>query len=101
MIAKPNLKLYSKYMQQGVSTLKLILVIVLLLGLAVGIYLISRPQTYRSKASVVRNDWTEAIEMTDSNGNKVVCNTSTNPPECTTTSPTINIKVTNPNLLIQ
>lgn len=101
MIAKPNLKLYSKYMQQGVSSVKLVLVILLLIGLGVGIYLATRPQVYRSKAGTIGSDWVNALEMTDQSGNRIVCNTATNPPECVTNTSIIKVKVINPNLLNQ
>lgn len=101
MIAKINIKPYSKYMQHGVSSLQLILIILLLIGLGVGIYLATRPQVYRSKADTIGSGWVNALEMTDSNGNRIICNTATNPPECITNTPVINIKVINPSLVPQ
>jgi hypothetical protein len=101
MIAKMNSNPYSKYMQRGISSIQLVLVILLLIGLAVGIYLIGRPQTYKSNASTIGNGWVNALEITDSNGNRIVCDTTKNPVECITSTTTVNVKVTNPNLIIQ
>lgn len=101
MIAKTNLNPYSKYMQQGFGKIQLLLIILLLIAVGIGIYLTSRPQVYRSKAGTSSFDsgWVNNLEMTDQNGNKIVCNTNLNPPECTTDTPIINIRVNNTSLI--
>lgn len=103
MIAKQPLNFYSKYMdqQRGFSVLKIIMIVVLLLSLIAGIYLATHPQVFRSKAGSIGSGWVNALEMTDQGGNRIVCNTATDPPECTTNTPVIKVKVINQSLLTQ
>lgn len=67
----------------------IIVVFVLLIGLGVGVYLVQRQQTMKSKASA--GSFVNAFEIKDGNGNLIQCDSSTNPPTCTT--PTLNVSV--------
>ena len=78
-----NLKMKTK------KTLLTILIIIFLLA-AVGasVYLVSKPQIFKSRASTNLSD---AFEITDNNGNAIICQED----RCATKSLYINFKINN------
>ena len=76
----------------------IIVVFVLLVGLGVGVYLVQRQQTIKSKASA--GSFVNAFEIKDSNGNVITCDGSTYPPTCTTPTLDISVKVKDKTLLL-
>lgn len=69
----------------------LIVISVLIVGLGAGIYLVQREQTIKSRAAA--ENFVTAFEIKDANGNPVSCDSSTNPPTCTTPTLDINVRV--------
>ena len=64
--------------------------IVLLIGLAVGLYLIKGQTSLKSKAS---SNLIQAFEIKDGNNNPVNCEGNKTPPECNISTQDIYIKV--------
>ena len=72
------------------SRIQLIGVVVLIVGLAVGIYLVQKTQIFKPRAA---GSIIQAFDITDTNGKKLDCNGSTDPPTCTTSTLDVNIKL--------
>lgn len=72
-----------------ISKFQLIVVAILLVGLAVGLYLVQRTQIFKPKAAV---NLINAFEITGPNGSPLPC-VDGNPPTCTTSSLNVNIKL--------
>ena len=70
----------------------------LLIGLGVGVYLVQRQQTMKSKASA--GSFVNAFEIKDKDGNLIQCDSSTNPPTCTTRTLDVTVKVKDNALLL-
>ncbi|OGE19358.1 hypothetical protein A3J19_04235 [Candidatus Daviesbacteria bacterium RIFCSPLOWO2_02_FULL_41_8] len=79
------------------QVITIIVVLVLVVGLVVGIYLVQKQQTLKSKATT---SFVNAFEIKDSNGNVITCDASTNPPTCNTPTLDINVKVIDKALLV-
>lgn len=77
---------------------QMVLVLVLLAALAVGVYLVQRQQTYKSEAA---NSWVNAFEIKDSKGNVLTCDSTTNPPTCTSPSLNVTIRIKDKDALIK
>lgn len=85
--------------QNGVIA-NILILIILGVGIVAGLYLIQHPQIFKPKAggeSLI----IQALEMKDSEGNVVDCDSSTNPPTCTTSSQDVTIKIKDLDALIQ
>lgn len=82
--------------QKGVIA-HIILIIILAVGLIAGVYLVQHPQIFRPKAS--SNPIIDALEMKDSNGGDIKCDSGTNPPTCETSTQDITIKIRDLNIL--
>lgn len=67
----------------------LVLLLFLVVGLAIGVFLIQRQTNLKSKAS---SSFVSAFTITDGSGNVINC-TSDNPPVCTTSTLNVNVKV--------
>ncbi len=76
----------------------IVVVFVLLIGLGVGVYLVQRQQTIKSKASA--GSFVNAFEIKDKDGNLIQCDSSTNPPTCTTQTLDVTVKVKDKALLL-
>ncbi len=76
----------------------ILLLVILLGGVGVGLYLVQHSTIFKSKAS--QAPILDALEMTDSTGNPIQCDASTNPPTCNISSPEVNFKIKNINALI-
>ena len=77
----------------------IIVVFVLLIGVGVGVYLVQRQQTMKSKASA--GSFVNTFEIKDKDGNLIQCDSSTNPPTCTTKSLDATVRVKDKTLLLQ
>jgi len=75
-----------------------VMIIILMLGIPVGVYLVQNTQIFKSSA--YQDEIFEAFEFKDSNGNVLSCDTSTNPPTCTTSTQDITIKIKDLDALI-
>lgn len=78
----------------------IILIIVLAVGLIAGIYLVQHPQIFRPKAGG-GSPIIPALEMKDSQGKDLNCDSSANPPICETSSSDITIKIKDLDALIK
>ncbi len=79
------------------NIITVIIILILIIGLAIGLFLVQQQQKLKSRAS---NSWVNAFEIKDKNGNTINCDSSTNPPTCTTTSLDVNFKVKDINALL-
>lgn len=77
--------------QKGVIA-HIILIIVLAVGLVAGLYLVQHPQIFRPKAGG-GSTIIQALDMKDSNGRNINCDSSTSPPTCETETQDITIKI--------
>lgn len=80
------------------QTIAIVVVFVLLIGIGVGVYLVQRQQTMKSKAAA--GSFVNAFEIKDKDGNLIQCDSSTNPPTCTTKTLDISVKVIDKILLL-
>lgn len=71
----------------------LIVVSVLIIGLGAGIYLVQRQQIIKSRATTPPGNFVTAFELKDKDGHTILCDTSKNPPECTTRTLDIDVRV--------
>lgn len=71
--------------------LSIAIFLLLIVGLGVGVYLVQREQNIRSRAAA--GSFVNAFEFRDKDGNVIKCDSSTNPPTCTTKSLDIQVKV--------
>ncbi len=85
--------------QKGVIA-HIILIIILAVGLVAGVYLVQHPQIFKPKAGG-GSPIIPALEMKDSNGGDINCDSSANPPICETLTPDITIKVRDLNALVK
>ena len=76
----------------------IIVVFVLVAGLAVGVYLVQRQQTIKSKASA--GSFVNALEINDQDGKPIQCDSTTNPPTCTTGTLDVTVKMKDKTLLL-
>lgn len=76
----------------------IIIIFVLVVGVGVGVYLVQRQQTMKSKAAA--GSFVNAFEIKDKDGNLIQCDSSTNPPTCTTKSLDVTVKVKDKTLLL-
>lgn len=74
----------------------IIVIALLLIGVVVGVYLVRRQQTVKSRASGEPGNFVNAFEIKDKDGNIITCDSSTNPPTCTTSTLDITVKVKDP-----
>lgn len=65
--------------------------LVLMVGLAGGVYLVQQQQRLKSKAA--QQDFVDAFEIKDANGNPITCDKSVYPPVCTTQTLDISVRV--------
>jgi len=77
--------------EAGIIT-HIVLIIILAVGLIAGLYLVQHPQIFRPKAGG-GSPIIPALEMRDSNGENINCDTSANPPVCETSTQDITIKI--------
>ena len=77
--------------------LSLTILLVILLSIPVGAYLIQRQQILKSRATTTALD---AFELKDVQGNLINCDSSTNPPTCTTNSLDFTVRVRDLNPLL-
>lgn len=75
-----------------------VVILLLIVGLGVGVYLVQRQQSIRSRASA--GSFVNAFEFRDKDGNVIQCDSNTNPPTCTTKSLDINVRVKDLNPLL-
>ncbi len=80
------------------QTVAIIVIFVLLVGLGVGVYLVQRQQTIKSRASA--GSFVNAFEIKDKDGNLIQCDSSTNPPTCTTKTLDVTVQVKDKALLL-
>ena len=78
----------------NISKLQIISVLLLLIGIAAGVYLIQFQHIFKSRAAV---DINQAFEIKDNSGNIINCNGTT----CYTNSSEINIKLKDKSVLEQ
>lgn len=71
----------------------IIAVFVLVIGVGVGVYLVQRQQILKSRAIGESGGFARAFVMKDASGSPIPCDYSKNPPECTTPSLDINVRV--------
>lgn len=71
--------------------ISVVVFIILLLGIPVGVFLVQKTQILKSRAS--SNPIIDALDIKDSSGNPITCNSSTNPPTCETSTQDITITV--------
>lgn len=77
----------------------ILLLIVLLAGIVGGVYLVNNSTLiFKPKAS--SNPIINALEMKDSSGKSITCDSSTNPPNCETETQDITIKIKDLDALI-
>lgn len=76
----------------------LIGMLILLIGIPIGVYLVQNQQIFKGRA--YQDEVFEAFEFKDGNGNVITCDSSTNPPSCTTQTPDISITIKNLDALI-
>lgn len=74
------------------------LVVLVMVGAALGIYLLQQQQRIKSKAS--GGSFVNAFEIKDQNGNIISCDTATNPPTCTTSTLEVKVRVKDVNPLL-
>lgn len=79
----------------------IIAVSVLIIGIGVGVYLVQRQQTIKSRATGSPGNFVTAFELKDKDGHTILCDTSKNPPECTTRTLDINVRVVTPSPLLR
>lgn len=71
-------------------------IVLIMISIAASVYLVQRQQTLKSKAAAGDPGYfVEAFEMRDANGNLIACDSSTNPPVCTTNTLDISVRVQN------
>lgn len=90
MIANQIKSKYHKYMSER-GVVHILILILLLAAIVAGIYLSLHPQIFRSRANL-ENSWVGELNMTDSYGDPINCDTTQDPPVCY--SPTDDINVT-------
>ena len=78
------------------GAIQVIIAIVLFLALVIGVFLIQRQTTIKSRAS---SNLIQAFDIKDANDKEVNCDGSKNPPECNITTQEISIKVKDLELL--
>ena len=71
----------------------IIAVSVLVIGIGVGVYLVQRQQTIKSRAAGGPGNFVNAFVMTDASGSAIRCDDRTDPPTCTTRTLDINVRV--------
>lgn len=75
----------------------IVAVSILIIGVGVGVYLVQRQQTLKSRAAGGPGNFVTAFELQDASGSAIPCDTSKDPPECTiarpAASPWLDIKV--------
>ena len=76
----------------------IIVVFVLIIGVGVGVYLVQRQQTIKSKASA--GSFVNALEINDQDGKPIQCDSTTNPPTCTTGTLDVTVKMKDKTLLL-
>lgn len=82
--------------QKGV--VHILTVLLLIVGISIGVYMVQKQQIFKSKAASA--PIVEALEIKDSEGKIVNCDSNTNPPTCNISNPNISIKIKDPNALI-
>lgn len=82
----------------GRQTIGIIVIGMLIVGIGVGVYLVQRQQIIKSKASA--GNFVNAFEIKDKNGNTIQCDSSTNPPTCSTNTLDISVRVKDLNPLL-
>ncbi len=87
-----------KILGNGKQTIAVIVVLLLVVGMGEGVYLVQRQQIIKSKASA--GSFVNAFEIKDKNGNTIQCDSSTNPPTCTTKTLDISVRVKDLNPLL-
>lgn len=93
----------SNFKMIGLATKQIIGIIavsVLVIGVGVGVYLVQRQQTIKSGAAGGPGSFVSAFELKDKDGHTILCDTSKNPPECTTRTLDINVRVKDLNPLL-
>lgn len=70
-----------------------IIVLVLLAAIGIGIYLSLNKQILKSKASSSPGEFVKAFEFKDQNGETIECDSSVNPPVCTTQTQGISVSI--------
>ncbi len=78
----------------NISKKQIIFIVLILVGIAVGVYLVQVQQIFKSKAAINVN---QAFEIKDSSGNVINCNGST----CYTNSQEVQIKLKDKSVLEQ
>lgn len=86
-------------LQKGVIS-HILLFVLLIAGIVIGLYLVQRPQIFRSRANE-GSQIVSIMEMKDSNNKDIHCNTSTTPPVCETETQNISIKIKDFDLLLK
>ena len=76
----------------------IVILLVLLAGVGIGVNLVQKQQTLKSKAS--GESFINAFELKDKNGNLIQCDGSTNPPVCATGTLDVNVRVKDINPLL-
>ncbi len=75
-----------------------LVVLLLIAGIAVGVYLIQKQQIFKSRASSA--PIIDALEIKDNEGKVINCDSNVNPPVCTISSPDVTIRLANPGVLV-
>lgn len=76
----------------------LIVLGILTIAIPMGVYLAQRAQILKSKAASA--PIIEALEIKDSEGNIISCDSNTNPPTCPISTTEVTIRLKNPDALI-
>lgn len=78
--------------------ISVVVFIILLVGIPVGVVLVQKTQILKSRAS--SNPIIDALDIKDSSGNPITCDSNTNTPTCETSTPDITITIKDLNPLI-
>lgn len=73
-------------------------VLLLIAGIAIGLYLVQKQQIFKSKAA--SSAIIDALEIKDNEGKTINCDSNNSPPTCDISDPNITIKLNNPAALV-
>lgn len=85
--------------EKEVKIWQVVVLVILLIAVPVGVYLAQTTQIFKPRASGEPGAWVNAFELKDSTGKPITCDISKDPPECTTETVDVSIKVVDPSKL--
>lgn len=90
--------MYHNHMSER-GVIHLLTLLLLVLAVAAGVYLATHPQVFRSRASQ-DNSFMNALEITDSKGHTIQCDTTQDPPVCNLPTLDFSLRVATPTALL-